>query len=203
MLKRPCHTLAQTRPEFTGLTFSAHDFRRIFTTELVNNGLPIHIGAAVLGHLSLETTRGYVAVFNEDLIRHYQGFLGRRRQLRARSRSTGRPPTHEWTEFEEHFDKRKVELGTCGRPYGTPCAHEHACIRCPVLQVSPTMLSRLDEIESDLLVRRERAEAERWHGEIEGIDLTLSFLRSKRAHTQRFTRRAQLGLPQMRQPPSD
>jgi hypothetical protein len=38
-----------------------------------------------------------------------------------------RPPTDaEWTEFEDHFDKRKVELGTCGRPYGTPCQHEFA-----------------------------------------------------------------------------
>ncbi len=64
------------------------------------------------------------------------------------------------------------------------------------------MLPRLDEIESDLLIRRERAGTEGWHGEIEGIDLTLSFLRSKRAHTQRFTRRVQLGLPQLRQPPS-
>jgi hypothetical protein len=24
-------------------------------------------------------------------------------------------------EFEEHFDKRRVELGSCGRPYGTAC----------------------------------------------------------------------------------
>jgi len=200
MLQRPCLALARTRPEFTGLTFSAHDFRRIFTTELVNNGLPIHIGAALLGHLSLQTTRGYVAVFNEDLIRHYQGFLDRRRRLRPPGEY--RPPTdQEWTEFENHFDKRKVELGNCGRPYGTPCPHEHACIRCPVLQVSPKMLHRLDEIESDLLARRERAEAEGWHGEIEGIDLTLSFLCSKRTHTQRFTRRVQLGLPR-RRPPS-
>lgn len=63
------------------------------------------------------------------------------------------------------------------------------------------MLARLDEIEADLLARRERAQAEGWHGEIEGLDLALSFLRNKRAHTQRFTRRVQLGLPQ-RQPPS-
>ncbi|MGV9245928.1 hypothetical protein [Streptomyces sp. NPDC003710] len=25
----------------------------------------------------------------------------------------------------------KVSRGTCGRPYGTPCRHEHACIRFP------------------------------------------------------------------------
>lgn len=200
MLQRPCLALAQTRPEFAGLTFTAHDFRRVFTTELVNNGLPIHIGAALLGHASLQTTRGYVAVFNDDLVRHYQAFLGRRRQLRP-VHEYQPPSDKEWTEFEEHFDKRKVELGTCGRPYGTPCAHEHACIRCPVLQISPAMLPRLNEIEADLLVRRERAETQGWHGEIEGIDLTLSFLRSKRTHTQRFTRRVQLGIPQMRQPP--
>ena len=57
------------------------------------------------------------------------------------------------------------------------------------------MLARLDEIEADLLARRERAACEGWHGEIEGLDLTLSFLRAKRAHTQRFTRKVQLGLP--------
>ncbi len=91
------------------------------------------------------------------------------------------PPTDtEWTEFEEHFDKRKVEVGTCGRPYGTGCQHEHACLRCPVLQVAPRMLSRLDEIE--------------------GLDLTLSFLRApSRAYTQRFTRKVHLRLHGPRQ----
>ncbi len=64
------------------------------------------------------------------------------------------------------------------------------------------MLARLDEIEADLLTRRERAQTEGWHGEIEGLNLTLSFLRNKRAHTQRFTRRVQLGLPTMHQPPA-
>jgi site-specific recombinase XerD len=48
----------------------------------VNSGLPIHIGARLLGHLSIETTRGYVAVFDEDVIRHYQQFLEQRRRQR-------------------------------------------------------------------------------------------------------------------------
>ncbi|TCO55625.1 hypothetical protein EV192_10746 [Actinocrispum wychmicini] len=62
------------------------------------------------------------------------------------------------------------------------------------------MLARLDEIEADLIARRQRAEVEGWLGEIEGINLTLGFLRYKRAHTQRFTRRVQLGLPTLRPP---
>jgi len=60
------------------------------------------------------------------------------------------------------------------------------------------MLARLDEIEADLITSRDKAVAEGWHGEIEGLDLTLSFLRDKRAHAQRFTRRAQLGIPAVR-----
>jgi hypothetical protein len=59
------------------------------------------------------------------------------------------------------------------------------------------MLPRLDEIEDDLLARRARAEHEAWLREVEGIDLTLSFLRDKRAEALRVQRREpiHLGLP--------
>ncbi|MEW2397940.1 site-specific integrase [Streptomyces sp. NPDC046862] len=197
LLSRRCEALAEQHVGFHGLVFTPHDFRRLFATELVNSGLPIHIGAALLGHLNLQTTRGYVTVFNEDVVRHYQEFLLRRRTLRPQEEyraATG----EEWDEFEEHFDKRKVELGSCGRPYGTPCAHEHACIRCPMLQISPKMIPRLDEIEIDLQQRRERAEREGWRGEIEGIDLTMSFLQAKRIEglrSQRLGQHVDLGLP--------
>ena len=195
-LRRVCDELASAHPEFTGARFTPHDFRRIFATELVNNGLPIHIGAALLGHTNLQTTRGYVAVFDEDVVRHYQQFLQHRRELRPTEeyRAT---TEQEWTEFEEHFDKRKVELGGCARPYGTPCAHEHACIRCPLLQINPKMLPRLDELEADLLTRKARAESEGWLGEIEGLDLTISFLRDKRDQTRRLSRPSatHLGMP--------
>jgi hypothetical protein len=135
MLARRCAHLAERHPSSAEARFTPHDFRRIFATDLVNNGLPIHVGAALLGHLNLETTRGYVAVFEEDLVRHYQAFLDRRRSLR--SSEEYRPATDaEWREFQRHFDKRKVELGSCGRPYGTPCVHEHACVRCPMLHVT-------------------------------------------------------------------
>jgi len=162
----------------------------------VNSGLPIHIGAALLGHLNLETTRGYVAVFNEDVVRHYQGFIDRRRQ--ARPADEYRPVTEpEWLGFQEHFDQRKVELGGCARPYGTGCQHEHSCLRCPMLTINPKMVARLDEIEDDLQTRRSRAAHEGWLGEVEGLDLTLTFLRQKREQTRRLTRAApiELGLP--------
>ena len=39
------------------------------------------------------------------------------------------------------------------------------------------MLARLDEIEDELQARRSRAAHEGWLGEVEGLDLTLAFVR--------------------------
>ncbi|SDM61144.1 hypothetical protein [Nonomuraea jiangxiensis] len=36
------------------------------------------------------------------------------------------PTPAEWAEFEQHFQLRRVALGDCFRPYGTPYVHEHA-----------------------------------------------------------------------------
>lgn len=199
MLIRLCASLAAQHPELATIRFTPHDFRRLFATGLANNGLPIHIGAALLGHLDVQTFHGYVTVFQEDVVRHYQAHLANRRA--ARPAADYRPATdQEWAEFEEHFDKRKVELGQCGRPYATPCDHEHACIRCPMLHVDPKMLARLDELHADLLTRRAHAHSQGWLGELEGIDLTLRFLADKRADTQRLARHDHdtvtvLGLP--------
>ncbi|MGH3492345.1 MAG: tyrosine-type recombinase/integrase, partial [Sciscionella sp.] len=127
------------------LHYTPHDFRRMFATESVTGGLPVHIAARILGHQNLNTTQAYLAVFTDDLVRTYRSFLDQRRALRP----TGeyREPTDaEWREFEQHFALRKLELGTCGRPYGTPCKHEHACIRCPMLRIDPRQRPRLAEI---------------------------------------------------------
>ncbi len=55
-------------------------------------------------------------------------------------------------------DSRRYTDPNCARPYGIPCNHEHACIRCPILQVNPKLLPRLAEIEKNLLLRRKRAQ---------------------------------------------
>jgi hypothetical protein len=69
---------------------------------------------------------GDAAIYPEDVIAHHRAFIDRRR--------AGRPGEEyrdltaaEWDEFLAHFELRKVALGTCGRDFGTPCAHENAC----------------------------------------------------------------------------
>ncbi|EEP73102.1 hypothetical protein MCAG_03429 [Micromonospora sp. ATCC 39149] len=125
-------------------------------------------------------------MFDEDVVRHYQEYLQQRREHRPDGEYRGATDI-EWNEFQEHFDKRRVELGSCARPCGTPRQHEHACIRCPMLSINPEMLGRLAELEEDLHARRTRAEAEGWLGEIEGIDLTLRYLTDKQQQAVRLS----------------
>lgn len=57
-------------------------------------------------------------------------------------------------------------------------------------------MHRLDDIEADLIARRQRADDEGWQGEIEGIELTLDFLRDKRDNViGRLRRSHDLGIP--------
>ncbi|TBO58175.1 recombinase [Streptomyces kasugaensis] len=63
-----------------------------------------------------------------------------------------------------------------------------------MLQVSPKMLPRLKETDKDLILRRKRAEERQWLGDIEGIDLTLLFIRTKQADAARPTRRTPVAL---------
>ncbi len=160
------------------LHYTPHDFRRMFATEAVTGGLPVHIAARLLGHQNLNTTQAYLAVFNDDLIRTYRSFLDQRRAVRPAAEYR-EPTTAEWREFEQHFQLRKVELGTCGRPYGTPCKHEHACIRCPMLRVDPHQRPRLVEIIRNLAERINEARLNGWLGEAQGLQTSLEAVKTK------------------------
>ncbi len=181
------HTILNTAAEAAQLsdngdriTFTPHDFRRLFTTEAVGSGLPLHIAAALLGHLNLDTTRGYTAVFTEEVIAHHQQFVARRRSLRA-SAEYRDPTREEWTEFENHFLLRRVELGDCFRPCGTPCIHEHACVRCPFLRVDPSQRPRLQQLHTNTEERIDEARDRGWLGEVSALQETLRHITAKLA----------------------
>ncbi len=147
--------LAATRfTDATGnpLHFAPHDFRRIFTTDAVMNGMPPHIAQLILGHRDINTTMGYKAVYPEEAINGHRAFIARRRDLRP-SEEYRSPTEQEWEEFLGHFERRKVALGDCGRAYGTSCVHEHSCIRCPLLRADPAQRPRLVDIRDNLIDR--------------------------------------------------
>ena len=59
----------------------------------------MHIAAKLLGHHDLATTQRYVAVYQDDVLRHYAAFIARRRAGRP-SEEYREPTEAEWAEFE-------------------------------------------------------------------------------------------------------
>jgi hypothetical protein len=144
---------------------------------------------------------GYKAVYPEEAIRGHRAFIARRRQLRP-GEEYRTPTDAEWDEFLGHFQRRRVALGDCGRAYSTSCIHEHSCIRCPLLRISPDQRGRLEEIRDNLLARIAEAEREGWTGEAEGLRVSLTAANSKLAQADlTAARRAEtvsLGIPAYR-----
>ena len=155
------------------LKFTPHDFRRIFATEAMMNGMPPHIAQLLLGHGDINVTMGYKAVYPEEAISGHRAFIARRRAMRP-SEEYRTPTDQEWDEFLGHFERRRVALGDCGRAYGTGCVHEHSCIRCPLLRVDPAQRPRLEAIRDNLTARIAEAEREGWAGEAEGLKISLA-----------------------------
>ena len=166
------------------LRCTPHDFRRMFITDAILNGLPPHIAQIVAGHQNINVTMGYKAVYPEEAIQAHVAFLARRRALRP-SEECRTPTDEEWQEFLGHFERRKVSIGTCARAFPTPCIHEHACVRCPLLWPDPTQRERLSDIHDNLLARIAEAETEGWLGEVEGLQVSLAGAKNKLAQIRR------------------
>jgi hypothetical protein len=166
------------------LRYTPHDFRRMFITDAVLNGLPPHIAQVVAGHQDINVTLGYKAVYPDEAIQAHLAFLARRRALRP-SDEYRVPTDEEWNEFLGHFERRKVSIGTCARAFSTPCIHEHACVRCSMLWPDPTQRARLLDIRDNLIDRIAEAEREGWLGEVEGLRVSLAGADSKLAQIDR------------------
>jgi integrase len=187
-----------TGPTGKPLTFVPHDFRRIFTTDAIMNGMPPHIAQLILGHRDINTTMGYKAVYPEEVINSHRAFITRRRELRP-SEEYRTPTDQEWEEFLGCFERRRVALGDCGRAYQTTCIHEHSCLRCPLLRPDPAQRPRLVEIRGNLTDRIAEAQREGWLGEAEGLKVSLAAADAKLAQMDglaaRRTAAVHLGIP--------
>lgn len=189
MLARVVAALGFTGPSGTELHFTPHDFRRMFVTDSIMNGLPPHIAQILCGHKDINTTMGYKAAYPTEAIAAHHAFLSRRRAQRP-SVEYRTPTDDEWQQFLGHFARRKVSLGTCARANGSDCIHEHACVRCPVLWPEPAQRARLAEIRDNLCERIDEAEREGWLGEAEGLRVSLANAQQKLDEMARAEQRA-------------
>jgi site-specific recombinase XerD len=56
----------------SGIRFSIHSLRHSFVTLLLQSGVPIHIAKELAGHTSIQTTAGYLQVWDEEKRTHIQ-----------------------------------------------------------------------------------------------------------------------------------
>jgi hypothetical protein len=172
----------------------------MFATDAIRSGLPPHVAAKICGHSTVDTTMGYAAIYPEDVIAHHRAFIARRRAERP-SEEYRDLTNREWDDFLAHFELRKVALGTCGRDHGTPCAHENACVRCPLLRVDPAQMPRLKGIHANLVGRLREAKEQGWLGEVAAIETTIAAAEQKLAVMSGDAVRrgaVQLGMPDIR-----
>jgi integrase len=180
------------------LLFRPHDFRRMFITDAILNGLPPHIAQILCGHSDIATTMGYKAVYPTEAIDAHRAFIARRRAVRP-GEEYRTPTDDEWDAFLAHFERRKVSVGTCARAFNSPCIHEHACVRCSLLKPDPVQRPRLEEIRDNLDARITEARREGWLGEIEGLQISLAGAQQKLiqldATANRLANAVNIGMP--------
>jgi hypothetical protein len=89
----------------------------------------------------------------------------------------------------------------CTRDFGTPCVHEHACIRCPALRPDPAQRHRLSGILDSLRARLAEAREQGWGGEIAGLEVSIAAAAQKLQAMDQLAARHQvthLGMPDFR-----
>ncbi|MGW0820687.1 integrase [Streptomyces sp. NPDC002845] len=135
--------------------------------------MPPHIAQIICGHKDINTTMGYNSVYPHDAIEAHRAFIARRRALRP-AEEYRTATAEEWDQFLGHIEKRTVSVGTCARAFGSPCIHEHACVRCSLLRPDPPRRTRSEEIRDNLIARIAEAEREGRPGEGEGLQVSLA-----------------------------
>jgi len=179
-----------------GTSATLHSLRHTAAYRMAEDpAVPLTDVQFVLGHAQLSTTQIYL-IYPEEAIQAHLAFLARRRSLRP-SEEYRVPTDDEWQEFLGHFERRKVSIGTCARAFATPCQHEHACVRCPMLMPDPAQHGRLIEIRDNLTARIAEAEHEGWLGEIDGLQVSLAGAEHKLAQLSQHSRGnlVELGMP--------
>lgn len=89
----------------------------------------------------------------------------------------------------------------CTRDFGTPCVHEHACVRCPALRPDPAQQPRLEVILANLRDHNAEAETQGWRGEIAGLEISIAAAEQKLGVMRELGARhrvTHLGMPDFR-----
>lgn len=115
-----------------------HDLRRLFVTNRLDEGMPIEVVAAIVGHRKLDTTAGYNTITHRRVVESYLRYTTKKREQRPATEHTVDSATAQqaMAAFQEKFEGRRTSLGPCMRGWGDDCTRQHNCSRCPLVDLA-------------------------------------------------------------------
>ena len=135
--------------------------RHSYAQRLADNGTPVEVLSALLGHTKLSTTQGYYRVTHKRKRKAIDQLAAM--QLNARGERT-RPMLDSLTDTEqarELVGQVAVPFGICREPTnvkagGQDCPFRHQCFGCVHFRTDPSFLPELRQHLDRLLTDRER-----------------------------------------------
>ena len=171
------------------LRFTPHDFRRIFATEAVTGGLPVHIAARLLGH----TSTCHHTVIPRRLPGRPDPHLPRLPRPRRADRPAEeyREPTdEEWREFQQHFQPASWNSATAHAPTAPPASTNTPACAAPCSGSRPATPPARSRSSSNLTDRIAEARTNGWLGEVQGLQVSLTKAKEKLVALDRSLERA-------------
>ena len=125
-----------TGPDGAPLHYTLHDFRRMFLTDVIMNGLPPHIAQIIAGHRDINVTLGYKAVYPDEAIQAHLAFLARRRALRP-TEEYRTPTDAEWKNSSATSNAAKSPPAPAGARSPPPASTSTAACDAPCTGPTP------------------------------------------------------------------
>ena len=155
------------------LRFRPHDFRRLFITDAVMNGMPPHIAQLVVGHNDINTTMGYKAVYPEEAINGHRAFIARRRALRP-AEEYRTPPSRNGRSSSATSNAARSPSAPAAAPTPPPASTSTAACDAHCCGRTPPSAAASSRSATTSLTRIAEAHREGWLGEVDGLKVSLA-----------------------------
>jgi hypothetical protein len=178
------------------LVFQPHDFRRIFVTDAIMNGLPPHIAQVICGTRA-STPRWATRPYTPPKRSKPTAPSSLAAAQHVPVRNIAHQPTRNGT--PSSHTSRSARCPSAHVPGHSVRPDPRTRVRCSLLRPDPTQRGRLEEIRDNLEARIIEAKREGWLGEVEGLQVSYTGVRDKLAQIDTTMHRAEsateLGMP--------
>jgi integrase len=142
-LRSWCQTIDLRDQTGQPITVTAHRFRHTLGTRMINQGVPVRIVQAYLGHSSPRMTDVYAHLHDQTMRAAFEDYATKRVNIAGQALpydATSPTTDAEWIKHNLARVADSLPNGYCGRPPQRDCPHPNACLTCPDFQTTPEFL---------------------------------------------------------------